>query len=54
MTVVDIHVARTHFPRLVPLEPAPAPRRSGSVRDLGRVGDDFDPPMGKKFLAGFG
>jgi prevent-host-death family protein len=39
--------------RLVPVEPALEPRRPGSARGLGCVGDDFDAPMDEEFLAAF-
>ena len=52
----EVIIARAGKPvaRLVPMERAPAPRRPGSARGLGRVGEDFDAPMPEEFLASFG
>ena len=37
--------------RLVPVKPAAGPRRPGSARGLGRVGDNLDAPMVDEFVA---
>ena len=52
----EVVIARAGKPvaRLVPMEPAAEPRRPGSARGLGRVGEDFDAPMPDEFLAAFG
>ena len=52
----EVIIARAGKPvaRLVPMEQAPAPRRPGSARAQGRVGEDFDAPMPEEFLASFG
>ena len=52
----EVIIARAGKPvaRLVPMEQAPTPRRPGSARGLGRVGEDFDAPMPEEFLASFG
>ena len=51
----EVVIAKAGKPvaRLVPVEPAAEPRRPGSARGLGRVGDDFDAPMPDEFLAAF-
>jgi prevent-host-death family protein len=52
----EVVIAKAGKPvaRLVPIEPAAEPRRPGSARGQGRVGDDFDAPMPEGFLADFG
>ena len=52
----EVVIARAGKPvaRLVPVEPLVEPRRPGSARGLGRVGEDFDAPMPDEFLAAFG
>jgi prevent-host-death family protein len=51
----EVVIAKAGKPvaRLVPVERPASPRRPGSARGLGRVGEDFDAPMPDEFLAAF-
>ena len=52
----EVVIAKAGRPvaRLVPVEPPATPRRPGTARGLGQVGEDFDAPMPDEFLAAFG
>lgn len=51
----DVVVAKSGKPvaRLVPIEPARAPRKPGSAKGLFRMSDDFDDPLPDDVLDSF-